>query len=156
VATDLIKKEQVIISDGSLAAAVHASMSLPWVFKPISYQDKVLVDGGVSNPVPDDIVRAMGAEVVVSVNLDNFHDIIKATDQKIKFGFIEVVNRSMDVMRHYLAHYSIKDSDIIIQPLLSKYSSWKDYFTTDNGAEIVEVGFQATEKIIPALKELLQ
>jgi NTE family protein len=152
VATDLVKKEQVVLDRGSVAIAAHASMAIPWFFKPVVFRDKILVDGGVCNPVPDDIVRGMGADIVIAVNLDNFSD---TTDKKGDYGFMEVTGRSMDTMRHYLAKYSIKDSDIIIQPSLIKYSSWKDYFTKDNGAEIVQVGFDATEKIMPKLKKLL-
>lgn len=156
IATDLVNKDQVIFDSGSVAAAVHASMAVPGLFKPVAYQDKILVDGGACNPVPDDVVRAMGADIVISVNLDNFHDILTESDKKIDFGFTEVANRTMDTMRHYLACYSMKDSDIIIQPPLAKYSSWKDYFTKDGGLEIVEVGFRETEKIIPVLKDLLK
>ncbi|MCX6796247.1 MAG: patatin-like phospholipase family protein, partial [Candidatus Falkowbacteria bacterium] len=71
VATDLASGEREVFSQGKIVDAVRASTAVPYVFAPFIQGDKILVDGGISNPVPDNIVKAMGAEVVIAVNLDN-------------------------------------------------------------------------------------
>ncbi len=152
VATDLVKGESVIFKSGSVTKAIQASMGVPGVFKPIAFKNKILVDGGVSNPVPDDLVKGLGAEIVIAVNLDNFQE----KKQKKYTRFSDVGLRTAEIMRHYLAKYSLQDADFIIQPNLSKYASWADYFTKDLGQEIVQIGERETEKIIPQIKKAIQ
>jgi predicted acylesterase/phospholipase RssA len=67
VAVDLISEQEVVLREGDLATAIRASISTPIVFAPVVRDEQVLVDGGVSNPVPVDVVRDMGAETVVAV-----------------------------------------------------------------------------------------
>ena len=69
VATDIQTGEQIIIENGSLVEAVRASISIPGIFTPVRHQNRFLVDGGVVNPVPTDVVRNMGADIVFAVNV---------------------------------------------------------------------------------------
>jgi NTE family protein len=69
VATDVLTGEEIIIKNGSLIEAVRASISIPGIFTPVVYQNRFLVDGGVVNPVPVDVVRDMGADIVIAVNV---------------------------------------------------------------------------------------
>jgi NTE family protein len=156
VATDLVRGERIIISKGKLAPAVRASMSIPSIFRPVVRDDMVLVDGGVANPVPDDIVKSMGAEIVVSINLDNSkHDHkFKTTNLKLT----GIVMRSIDIMQHHLAEHSIRSSDIIVSPLLSigGFEGWTQYFTKEIEKELVKAGEQEAYKIMAELKHLLK
>lgn len=70
VATDLTTGREVWLRDGSLMDAVRASMALPGVMSPVPYGDGQLVDGGLVNPVPVAPCRALGAEVIIAVNLN--------------------------------------------------------------------------------------
>jgi NTE family protein len=70
VATDLASGREVWLEEGSLLEAVRASFALPGVFKPMKLGDQWLVDGGLVNPVPVSLCRAMGARVVIAVNLN--------------------------------------------------------------------------------------
>jgi NTE family protein len=155
VATDLVKGEEVIFDQGSVAVAARASMAVPGFFKPVKIGEQILVDGGVSNPVPDGIVKKMGADIVISVNLDNCQN-IKSLEENSYTRFDEVASRSLEIMRKFLAKESMKNSDFIIQPPLKEYSSWLDYFTKNKGAEIVAIGEKETEKIIPELKNRIK
>ncbi|REH00132.1 patatin-like phospholipase family protein [Flavobacterium aquicola] len=65
MATDLVEGKEVILSSGSLAFAMRASMSLPAVFNPMNYEKTVLVDGGVMNNFPTDIAKQMGADIII-------------------------------------------------------------------------------------------
>jgi NTE family protein len=69
VATDLNTGEAVVLDHGSLAMAMRASMSLPGIFQPAEVDGRVLLDGGLVNQVPVDVVRAMGADVVIAVDV---------------------------------------------------------------------------------------
>ncbi|HDP81057.1 MAG TPA: hypothetical protein ENN21_09485 [Spirochaetes bacterium] len=70
VATDLRSGKPVVFKTGNVLEAVRASISIPGIFVPVTYNDTVLVDGGVTNPLPIDVVRKMGATLTVAVNLN--------------------------------------------------------------------------------------
>jgi len=71
VSTELTTGREVWFQEGLLHDAVRASMSLPGLFAPIKMGDQMLADGGIVNPVPVSICRAMGARTVLAVNLNN-------------------------------------------------------------------------------------
>src|SRR6266545_1813319 len=69
VATDLVTGKAVVFSEGELANVMRASMSVPAAIAPAELDGKILVDGGLTDNLPVDVARAMGAEVVIAVNL---------------------------------------------------------------------------------------
>ncbi len=70
VATDIMSGEEVVVGDGPLVAAIRASIAVPGIFTPARRGDDLLVDGGLTNPVPVDVCRALGAERVIAVDLN--------------------------------------------------------------------------------------
>ncbi len=155
VTTDLISGQTYIFEKGDLALGVRASMAVPGIFTPIKFEEKLLVDGGTLNPVPDDEVRKMGADIVISVNLDNYgsENIFKTKNPSL----LQVTSRSFNLMRQNLAKYSIQDSDVIICPKTGYigFIGWKDYFQKKTNDEIVKEGIRATELLIPEIKKIL-
>lgn len=71
VATELITGREVWLRDGSVIDAVRASAALPGLFKPVEYEGRLLVDGALVNPVPVSLCRAMGADIVIAVDLNS-------------------------------------------------------------------------------------
>lgn len=69
VATDVTTGERIILKEGNIAKAVRASVSIPILFTPYNYDGRFLIDGGVVDPVPVRLVREMGADFVIAVNL---------------------------------------------------------------------------------------
>ena len=69
VAADIVTGEEVVLSKGDLATAIRASMSIPAVLAPVEIDGRLLVDGGVAANLPIDAVRAMGADIVIAVNV---------------------------------------------------------------------------------------
>ena len=69
VAADLVSGDEVQLTSGSLTSAVRASFSIPGVFTPFVYQGRVLVDGGIINPLPITAVKALGADLVIAVDV---------------------------------------------------------------------------------------
>ncbi len=105
VATDLETGREVWLTKGTVLEAVWASISLPGLFPAIKNNNKWLVDGGLVNPVPVSVCRALGADIVIAVNLNG--NIIGKHSQKAKKKIIKketgVVNRITDLVAEYTA-----------------------------------------------------
>ena len=112
VATDLETGREVWFTKGPLLSAVYASISMPGLFPPVLYDDRWLVDGGLVNPVPVSLCRALGAQVVIAVNLNG--DILgKHLNQKQqpieRSGFFAQLKRT--VTKYAPALMQNEDSD---------------------------------------------
>jgi NTE family protein len=70
IATDLATGREIWLQSGPIHEAVRASIALPAIFSPARIDDKWLVDGGLSNPVPVSVCRALGADVIIAINLN--------------------------------------------------------------------------------------
>jgi len=73
VAADLYSGQEIWLREGPMLSAVRASSGLPGLFTPMYYQDRWMIDGGVVNPVPVSLCRAMGADFVIAVNLNSHY-----------------------------------------------------------------------------------
>ena len=71
VAANVVNGEQIIFHNGILSTAMRASMAIPGVFTPVRQDSMVLVDGGIVNNYPADVVKAMGADVIIGVDVQN-------------------------------------------------------------------------------------
>ena len=144
VAADLKEGREVIFTHGSVASAVRASMSVPGIFAPFEYDGHLLVDGAVLNPTPLDIVRAMGADIVIGV------DLTSQGDYKINSVF-DVIIQTIDMMERQLMKYQTCDSHFLIQPRTGHLSP-SSYDSID---ECVALGEAAAREIMPKLKKRL-
>jgi NTE family protein len=70
VATDLVTGQEVRLQHGPMVDAVRASISIPGIFTPFQRGDQYLGDGGIVNPLPVDVMREIGTDVIVAVNLN--------------------------------------------------------------------------------------
>src|SRR5256885_1746512 len=93
VATDLVSGKEVVFKDGSLPQAMRATMSIPGLFNPVRKGDQVLVDGGLVGNLPTDVVRTMGADVVIAIHLE----VAPAKPDEIQ-SFFTVLGRSIDLV----------------------------------------------------------
>ncbi len=153
VATDLISGQPYIFKTGDVARAVQASVSVPLVFKPVSHSGRLCVDGGLSNPVPCNLVRTMGADIVIGVNLYHKNEFVNR-----KFTMPKVVLRSTRIALHNLAKADIKGADIVIEPdtsLLVKDQGLQNYFSKSIASELIRIGEKATDRAIPGIKKIL-
>ncbi len=71
VATDLATGKPIVLDKGSLSLAARASSAIPGIFTPVNFENKFLIDGAMSCPVPVEMVKKMGADIVLAVNLYN-------------------------------------------------------------------------------------
>lgn len=111
VATDIMSGQEVVLDDGSLVAAIRASVSVPGIFTPFRRNGSFLVDGGLVDPVPVSVCRALGAERVIAVDINNGRvrdtvldrkDMQKigrvaGVDAKEMFGWLERKTNGFDV-----------------------------------------------------------
>lgn len=146
VATDLKTGEVVVINKGKMAQAIRASISIPLVFKPIDIGGRMLVDGGLSDPVPVDIVRKMGADIVIAVNLDKHYQ-----DEKWKPGWYGIANSSLNILRHHLAHSNVASADVVIDIDVGK-NYWYQFV---NGQDKILTGEKAAKEILPRLQKII-
>lgn len=153
VSTDLITGNPHIFEDGDVAQAVRASTSVPLVFKPMSFGDELLADGGLCNPVPCSLVRGMGADIVIGANLYTKKEFVGK-----KLSLANIAMRTMRIFLYNLTEELLKDSDVVINIDVSRYtkeSSLSKYFTKEIGDAIIKIGEETTDKEIPAIKKLL-
>jgi len=155
VTTDILSGQQVLFTQGDLALAVRASMAVATMFRAVKFGNLQLVDGGLVNPVPDDVVRKMGADIVIAVNLDNFE---LASSKKNEYtNLASTSTRSLQIMRHNLAKYSIKSADVVIEPLAEEVGlvGFKSLFNDKQKQIMVDEGYKKTMAAMAKIKELL-
>jgi len=87
VATELNSGKEVVLDSGDIIDAVRASMSVPGMFTPVRLNNRVLVDGGLINPVPVSVARAMGADITIAVDVN--HDIVTGKAPEISKERVE-------------------------------------------------------------------
>ncbi|MGW8185564.1 MAG: patatin-like phospholipase family protein [Candidatus Moraniibacteriota bacterium] len=150
VATNFKNGDAVIINKGDVASAIRASISLPLVFKPVECDGKLLADGGLSLPVPVEVVRKMGADLVIAVNLDADY-FGNGNNEKDKLGFYKMAENSINILRHHLAHWNVKNADVVINPRVGN-AHWGKFL---DGKDIISAGEKATKTKLSQLKELI-
>ena len=147
VATDLKTGEIVILNKGEMAQAIRASISIPLVFKPVEIDGKTLADGGLSAPVPVEIVRGMGADIIIAINLDKHYH-----DEEWKPGWYDIANDSLNILRHHLALSNVASADMVINIDVGKNNYWYQFI---NGQDKILTGEKATKEILPRLQEII-
>jgi len=116
-AFDIISGKEVIIKQGSLSHALRASLSIPTIFAPVEWGDSLLVDGGVVNNLPVDIVKDMGADIVLAV------DVSTTSQNKLHLKNIyDIIDQTISVHGYEKKVHSIKLADYYIRPEVSEIS----------------------------------
>lgn len=113
VAVDLISGKRIVINEGSVARAVRASCAIPGIFSPVKIGEKLLVDGGVLQRVPASVVREMGADLVIAVDVG-----VDVGDYSIDSIF-DVLSRSLDIMSQEIHRAQSRGADLVIAPEVS-------------------------------------
>ena len=113
ISTDLETGREVWLTKGSLLQAIWASMSFPGLFPAIKYDNRWLVDGGLVNPVPVSVCRALGADIVIAVNLNaNFLGKHLDRNKEIKLPNNNgLANRFSELVKEYanISFFNTKD-----------------------------------------------
>jgi len=135
VAADLATGEPVILPGGNIAEAVRASMSIPAVFTPVEIDGRLLVDGGIAANVPVDVVRAMGADIVIAV------DIAQPLYEKEELkSTLTIVDQLSTMLTRKNMAPQLERADIVISPDVRGIST----FAFGDVASIIPLGVVAT------------
>lgn len=171
IATDIESGERVTISEGRLDLAFRASSSVPMVFSPLRRDERALVDGGVSDPVPATVVNEMGADICVAVNvvpplrkgvttvmnraykqLNRLNPLsYLATSQDLPNTF-DIVMNSLQILQYELGNFKAISADVLINPDLSDFT-WIEYYRAQ---ELIDRGVQAAERAMPAIEKVIK
>lgn len=145
IATDLLSGEKVIFKEGSIADAVRASISIPGIFVPEKLNGRLLVDGGVVDRVPVSVVKEMGADIVIAVDVADVEMNIEIT------SIYDVIMQSIEIMQLELVANREIASDVMIRPQVKMYSS-RAFTHID---EIIAIGEDTTRKQIDQIKSVM-
>ncbi len=134
VATDLVSRKPHVFKDGSLAAALRATMSIPGAFSPVHDGKAVFVDGGLLDNLPTDVVRQMGAEIVIAVHLET-----APPEAKNIQSALAVLDQSVHVVLEENELRSLAQADAVVSVPLEEYHT-VDYAKS---AQIMKRGYEA-------------
>ncbi len=151
VATDINTGEERVLRHGPVAEAVRASLSLPFFFEPFFLKGRYLVDGGLVNPVPTSVVRAMGADVAISLNITTRPAIKRfpgwSSRKPSAFNplsgphIFKVMAKTMYTMQYGIAKTTSAAADVVLAPDLSAYT-WLEFH---HAPEIIKIAEDYTE-----------
>jgi NTE family protein len=170
MATDIETGERVPIGTGELSAACRASASIPGVFAPVRRDGRILVDGGVVDQVPIDLLRDMGADVCIAVT------VIPTLQRDVRTVFTRVSNRinainplsylagargmpttvdlvmnALQMLQYQLASFEALSADAQLEVDTSDFT-WIDFH---RAAALIERGAQTAEQALPQIQRLL-
>jgi len=120
-----------------VASAVRASIAVPGVVQPLCLNDKILVDGAVTDRVPAEIVKKMEADIVIAVDLQYY------PKEKVNIENIyDVILQSIEILERQVRDKYKKYADIIVKPRVSTYT-WTNF---EVAADFIELGFSPQGK----------
>ena len=143
VSTELVSGKAYVFRNGSLSDAMRATMSIPGVFAPVRRDNQIFIDGGLVDNLPTDVVRKMGADVVVAIHLQ-----ISATSAKEIQSAFSILGRSVELVIAETELRGMAGADILLKADVQKYTTM-DYEKSD---ELIKIGYQAAEEKAAILK----
>ena len=153
IAVDINSFKEVVLDKGYLPLAMRASMSIPFIYKPVAIDTMLLADGGLLNNLPVDVARKMGADIVIAIDLTQKQRKEKNRDIKVSPHPLNTLIR-WSITRPDLKKYNqnIKDADIYIHPDLKGYNALE--FKRTDIIQMILLGEAAGKKAMPELKKL--
>ncbi len=175
VATDIENGEEVVFREGRVAEAVRASCGIPLIFQPFNYQGRFLVDGGLVNPVPTNVLGQLGADIHVAVNLTvpagerkttlrhqrRERSLAQRELEKIKKmalprafqspNIFQVFFQMIYTMEYEIARSRASEGHVHIHPDLTGFS-WTDLH---RAKDLIAAGERVAEAVLPKMKGLL-
>jgi NTE family protein len=168
VATDLSTLGGVVFESGKLIEAIRASISIPGVFRPVSNNGHALVDGGITDPVPVNVLARAGVSKIIAVNtIPNAaemkeSELFRGGHAKHEMrevgplletptGIINIYMRSMHVMQAQIATQACDHADVVLRPITAE-GVWYDFYHPER---YIRRGEEVTEAALIELKKLV-
>jgi len=176
VATRLNTLERVVFDSGPLTPAVEASIAIPGIVVPVGLDGDTLIDGGIADPLPVDVLDEMGIERVIAVNVvpppeylrqwqDAERELEAANPTRPSIGnflnrhlnwfaqgnILATMLQAINGAQTRVAEASARNADVLLRPLAGD-GSWHDF---THPGKYIELGRRAAEEQLPALKALV-
>jgi NTE family protein len=145
VGTDMLNGNSITLKSGSLSQSLRATMSIPGIFSPVEIDGKILADGGLVNNIPTDVVKAMGADIILVVNIET-----QPGSREVLESLPGVLAQTINISTLDNSRRSLRQADIIIAPNLDQYSS-SDF---SKSKEIIQLGYSGAEQKVSLIKGL--
>ena len=146
VTVDIATGEPVVLSGGDLAQALRASMSIPFAFSPVKLGNRLLVDGGVLNNLPTNVVKDMGADIIIGV------DVSSGLMEREKLdNLIDIAMQTMRIWTVKSNEPYLQIADVLIRPDLGDHLA-VNYSEIDS---LIEWGYKATMEKMEEIKRLV-
>jgi len=131
VATDIMTGEEVVIKQGLVWEGVRASVSIPVIFTVVKRKGKYLVDGGLVEPVPVDVLEQMGADFIIAVNVtpnvvERVHKGDKEQLAEKEPNILSVLMQTIHIAGYQAVRSSLKGANVIIEPEVT-HIGWGDF-----------------------------
>jgi len=152
VATDIDTGEEIVIDSGLVLEALRASISIPGIFTTVKREGRYLVDGGLTTPVPVHVVKRMGADFIIAVNVtpDVSYRMKKKGGKEP--NIFQIMLQSIYIATYSLSRSSVEEADIVIEPDLTSIGA-VDF---QKAQEAISLGEQAVRSVIPEIKRRLE
>lgn len=136
VAADLETGEQVILAKGDLAESIRASLAIPGMFTPVEIEGRLLADGGIANNLPVDVVREMGADLVIAVDISE--PLLGRENLQTAFG---ILAQTLSFLIRNNMEPQLELADLVITPNLEGYG----VLSFREARSLVDAGFEAVD-----------
>lgn len=143
VCSDIQNAEKVVYSSGDLSKIVMGSIAYPAIFRPVKYENRLLLDGGMTDNIPTDILEDEKVDIIILSNT------IYNTPAKDEYNIMEVLDRVNQTMTNDIMQNNLKKADINITPELGNIPI-TDFTDIDS---LITLGYLAADKIIPEIEE---
>jgi NTE family protein len=144
-ATDLGSGKTIHFTSGDLILAIRASCAYPGLFVPVQYEGRMYVDGFLTEPVPFEAARALGAEIVIGVHLETTGLTNKPS------SMFEIIGRAFSIMQSHIEDGWRTGCDVLIQPGVSDVM-WDEFAKTP---QMIAAGVAAARIALPQIQEVL-
>ncbi len=148
VAVDIDTGEEVVIREGKVASGVRASISIPGIFLPVEREGRLLVDGGLVNPVPVSTVREMGADFIIAVNVLPHPQgrLLEQGEGDLSRGHnkFAILMQMVNISANLIAEASLEGADLVIEPDLSNCGPADFHLAS----ECIPRGEEAAERVL--------
>ena len=149
VGVDVMKGEEVLLEEGDVASAIRASLSIPAIFAPYLYQGRWMVDGGLLNPVPVDILEQKGADHIIAVCVEGRGE--KDDFRGRQPGIFKVISRTINIVHGRAVGSFSQKADVVIYPDVQGFA-WDDFH---RGDVLMQRGVDACLRRLDNIKRLV-
>jgi len=151
VATDIETGEEVVIREGLVVKAVRASISMPGIFVPVESDERLLVDGGLVDPVPVSIVKKMGADFIIAVNV-SADPVVRIRQQGEEEGdrdlnIFGILTQTVHIASHLILRAGLEEADLVIEPDVSHIGPADFHLAS----ECISRGLDAAERALSTI-----